>query len=63
MDNFKWQPAASPVVHGENIPIGHIDIFIGYVNSSNSGVTSSRRDAGSNDDTIPIDDNLSNVCA
>jgi hypothetical protein len=46
MDDFKWQSAASLVAHGEIIPVGDINIFIGYVGSQSC--------TDSNHDTEPI---------
>jgi hypothetical protein len=54
MDDFKWQPAASPVARGEIVPIGGINFFIGYINAS------SHDNVGSNDETEQVGDNLDN---
>jgi hypothetical protein len=56
MEDFKWQPAASPVAHGQIVPIGDINIFIGYVGASTEA--DSQSVAGSNNMEI-IGDKLS----
>jgi hypothetical protein len=56
MDDFKWQPAVSPVAHGEIIPIDGINIFIGYVGSE-AGLQDA---VGSNLETEQVGDNLDN---
>jgi hypothetical protein len=51
MDNLKWQPATSPVDHGQIVPVGDIGIFIGYVGAG------SEEEAGN---TEQVGDNLDN---
>jgi hypothetical protein len=57
-EDYKWQPAASPLAHAQIVPIGDIDIFIGYVSAGTEDQASDTEQVSENMEE-PADDNYS----